>query len=225
MAREVGVGVSSNITGLSMKLLALIGAVILVSSCSPRIPPAPPLTQLQIRELQTRTFDDKDEMLVQKAVINLLQDEGYIVKNAQSDLGLIVAEKQEPIAEVESETSPFLIGLAAAVVVAAVVIAATTSSSKSSSRDRDRKDSERDRNRNNDPQNNTPPPKPVATMTEISVNITTREKNSVVRFSAQRSVLADNGGKISVEQVLDAPFYQNLFSKLDKALFIERAGF
>jgi len=50
-------------------------------------------------------------------------------------------------------------------------------------------------------------------------------ESSLVRFSAQRSVLSDKGTTLSVEQILDAEFYQNLFSHLDKALFLQRSGF
>lgn len=53
----------------------------------------PGKTQLQIREFQTRVFDVSDAKLVMKALINVLQDNGFIVKNAVPDLGLISAEK------------------------------------------------------------------------------------------------------------------------------------
>lgn len=206
----------------AIRPLAIVGTLVLVTACGTPVPPKPPLTQLQVREMQTRSFDMTDDHKVQKAVLNLLQDEGFIVKNAQPNLGLLVAEKQEPIQQPDSDVNPILIGIAAAVVVAAVVIAATSGSSSSKGK---AKSSTKSSTR---PDNDPPPPpepKPIANMTEITVNVTTHAKSSVVRFSAQRSVLSDRGGKLSVEQVLDAEFYQRLFSKLDKALFIERAGF
>ena len=43
--------------------------------------PEPQKTQLQIIEFQTRTFQVKDQKLVLKAMLNVLQDDGYIVKN------------------------------------------------------------------------------------------------------------------------------------------------
>lgn len=52
-----------------------------------------PLTQLQVREIQTREFDTKDSKLVTKSMMNVLQDDGFILKNVVSDLGLISAEK------------------------------------------------------------------------------------------------------------------------------------
>jgi len=53
----------------------------------------PDRSPLQVREVQTRTFEESDTKSVMKAMINVLQDEGYIVKNAVLDLGLLTAEK------------------------------------------------------------------------------------------------------------------------------------
>ncbi|MEW6675181.1 MAG: hypothetical protein AB1348_04075 [Nitrospirota bacterium] len=64
----------------------------------------PPKTQLQIREFQTRTYDTSDTKMVMKAMLNVLQDEGFIVKNAVPELGLLTAEKQ---VDVESKTEAF----------------------------------------------------------------------------------------------------------------------
>ena len=54
----------------------------------------PPTTQLQIREFQTRSYETKDVKMVMKAALNVLQDDGYIVKNAEAELGLITATKE-----------------------------------------------------------------------------------------------------------------------------------
>jgi len=67
--------------------------------------PTVPKTQLQIREFQTRTYDTSDSRMVMKATLNVLQDEGFIVKNAVPELGLLTAEKQ---IDVESKTEAFL---------------------------------------------------------------------------------------------------------------------
>ncbi|MCE5316881.1 MAG: hypothetical protein LLG04_05900 [Parachlamydia sp.] len=53
----------------------------------------PEMTQLQIREIQTREFEVCDVKLVMKGMMNVLQDDGFIIKNAVSDLGLLTAEK------------------------------------------------------------------------------------------------------------------------------------
>jgi hypothetical protein len=50
-------------------------------------------TQLQTREFQTKSYETKDSKMVMKAMLNVLQDDKYIVKNAVLDLGLLSAEK------------------------------------------------------------------------------------------------------------------------------------
>lgn len=68
----------------------------LIASCvTTGAPPAK--TQLQIRETQTRTFDTQNTKPVMKALINVLQDDGYSIKNADADLGFISAMKETDI--------------------------------------------------------------------------------------------------------------------------------
>ena len=52
-----------------------------------------PMTQLEIREIQTRTFENKDSKAVLKEMINVLQDDAFIVKHANLELGLLSGEK------------------------------------------------------------------------------------------------------------------------------------
>jgi hypothetical protein len=75
--------------------LALLAAM-LAAGCA--VPQEPERTQLEIREFQTRDFDTADPKLVMKAMLNVLQDEGYVVKNAVVDLGLITAAKETDLA-------------------------------------------------------------------------------------------------------------------------------
>lgn len=64
-----------------------------------------PITQLQVREVQTREFDTCDTKLIMKSMMNVLQDEGFIIKNAVADLGLLSAEKN---IDVENKSSAIL---------------------------------------------------------------------------------------------------------------------
>jgi hypothetical protein len=57
-------------------------------------PAAPLKTQLEIREFQTRDYDTSDMKMVMKSLLNVLQDDGYIVKVANVDLGLLSATKE-----------------------------------------------------------------------------------------------------------------------------------
>jgi hypothetical protein len=67
-----------------------------------------PKTQLEIREYQTREYDTKDVKMVMKSLLNVLQDDGFIVKNANVDLGLISATKE---VNVENKTEAVLLSL------------------------------------------------------------------------------------------------------------------
>lgn len=69
-------------------LIGLIGG----SACTHRSSEEP-LTQLQIREIQTRTFEKKNAKAVLKEMLNVLQDDAFIVKHANLDLGLLSGEK------------------------------------------------------------------------------------------------------------------------------------
>jgi hypothetical protein len=52
-----------------------------------------PMAQLQKRQFQTRTFSANTETSLMKGVLNVLQDEGYIVYNVNSVLGFIYGVK------------------------------------------------------------------------------------------------------------------------------------
>jgi len=59
--------------------------------------PTPQKTQLQIREFQTRSYETNNSKMVMKAMLNVLQDNGFIIKNAVLDLGLLSAVKEVDI--------------------------------------------------------------------------------------------------------------------------------
>lgn len=70
--------------------------LLISSGCTPaRIEPQK--TQLEIREMQTRSYTSKNLKLVMKAVINALQDDGFIIKGADKELGFISASKEVDI--------------------------------------------------------------------------------------------------------------------------------
>lgn len=83
---------------------SLLIPLLLLSGCIPRVE-EPPVTQLQIREIQSREFDVSDTKIVMKSMMNVLQDEGFIIKNAVLDLGLLCAEKN---IDIENKFQAFL---------------------------------------------------------------------------------------------------------------------
>ena len=52
-----------------------------------------PQTQLEKRQFQTRSYDGTNKTVVMKAMLNVLQDEGFIVNNANPMLGFISGSK------------------------------------------------------------------------------------------------------------------------------------
>lgn len=52
-----------------------------------------PLTQLEKRQFQTKTYPASDNLIAMKAILNVLQDEGFIVYNVNSLLGYIYGVK------------------------------------------------------------------------------------------------------------------------------------
>ena len=83
--------------------LPLISFTLVFSGCVAA--PRQEKTQLQIREFQTRSYDTTDFRMVMKAVMNALQDQDFIIKQAELELGFITAQKE---LDVENATESFL---------------------------------------------------------------------------------------------------------------------
>lgn len=67
--------------------------VVFLTGCAMHSVSDTPLTQLEVREIQSREYDTCNTKLVMKSMMNVLQDEGFIIKNAVAELGLLSAEK------------------------------------------------------------------------------------------------------------------------------------
>lgn len=173
----------------------LLAALTLVAGCTAGV--RPQKTQLEVREYQTRTFDTPDTKLVMKAMLNVLQDDGYVVKNAVVDLGLITAAKEIDIAPGRSGPSGGDIfgGLGGTVIFGGrggVVVG---------------------------PQ--APPTYSKTEVRDFTGNISEFGKQTKVRVSFQRKVLDNRGDVVEVEPIGDAAFYQDFFSRMDKSLYLQ----
>jgi hypothetical protein len=169
-------------------LLALLAA-----GCTAAV--EPPQTQLQVREYQTRTFDTADHRMVMKAMLNVLQDDGYVVKNAVVDLGLITAAKDIDVAPGRSGSD----GLFGGTIVlgggpGGVIFGGPQS------RPSYRKTETRD----------------------FTGNVSEFGNQTKVRVSFQRKVLDNRGDVVAVEPIEDPVFYQDFFSRMDKSLFLQK---
>lgn len=74
---------------LSIVLLILLGTCVVEAKNT-----APIMSVLEKREVQTRVFELSDEIHVMKAVVNTLQDNGFIIQSIEPELGHIHAKKE-----------------------------------------------------------------------------------------------------------------------------------
>jgi hypothetical protein len=180
-------------------IIGALGAIVLTSCTIVNQQPPPPKTQLQIREFQTREFDTNDVKLVMKAVINTLQDEGFVVKNAVADLGLITASKELQISggSNTSSGSDYWTDVF-------VKMFGGKNSSSSGSREQPRFNKFK--------------------IVEASVNVTEMGQRCKVRANFLAKVIDNQGDPSEVYTIDDVKFYQDFFSKVDKGVFLQRQG-
>ena len=141
----------------------------------------PPKTQLQIREFQTRTYETNDVRMVMKAMLNVLQDDGFIVKNANVELGLFNATKE---VDITNKWEVF-----------GAVLATSKYQTPRWAKNR---------------------------VIEATANISEFGKQCRVRINFQTKDMDNLGGVRQVGEIRDEKFYQDFFSKVDKAIFLQK---
>ncbi len=171
-----------------MRILFLlcIFVVSALSGCQMQ-PPKPPLTQLQLRQLQSRSYENRDFITSMRAVINALLDEGFIIKNADKDLGFIQATKDIEIAGEIGPAVDIFGGFGGVGVWG----------------------NQQQRWRN-------------SSQIDCSGTLTKVGNSTNVRLIFQRKTLDNFGVPMGIELIEDPEYYQNVFVKIDKSLFLER---
>lgn len=178
------------------RLLLASACAVLAAAGGCSTPPKPPKTQLEVRQFQTRDFDTNDEKLVMKAMLNVLQDDGYVVKNAVVDLGLITATK-------ETDLSPGRSGSQASGIDflgGGFVFGGGTTVFGTQAEQRFRK----------------------TEVVDFTGNVSEFGAQTKVRVSFQSKVLDNRGDVVAVTAVDDAEFYQDFFARMDKSLFLQK---
>ena len=89
-----------------MRILTFI-LLLFLASCG-RTHEDPVVAQMRVRAMQSRTFVGHDPKTVFKEVLTVLQDEGYIVKNVSSELGVLTAELDTNIEKISSKFWAYL---------------------------------------------------------------------------------------------------------------------
>lgn len=172
---------SSNFLKYFLHSIAFLISFILVGCVStPTPPPVPEMTQLQIRQLQTREYSSTEYITVMKAVISAFQDEGFIITNANSELGLITSGME--IFEEDKATKQWIefwygSGMGT-----------------------------------------------YQTTKRFEASATVRQHGDVirVRINVVAKAISNTGGIIWSQPVYDSKVYQGLFSKIDKAVYLEK---
>ena len=141
-----------------------------------------PMTQLEKRQFQTRTYDSSDKALVMKAMLNVLQDEGFIVYNANPLLGFIYGVKDFDTSDPNIDISKEF-GLSKARLNMNGVRVATV---------------------------------------ETTANVTEYGKSMRVRVNFKRKLLNVYGNAQFIDDINDKNYYQEFFSKVDKAIFLQK---
>jgi len=160
------------------RILPFICCLLFAAGCAKELKPEPEKTQLEIREFQTRTFDVDNMRMVMKSVLNVLQDDNYIVKNVALDLGFLTATKEE---DVEDSSEKFWSQFTRA--------------------------------------NEARWPK--HRIIEATVNVSDFGKQVRIRVNFQAKILDNRGSVVTVNQITDEKFYQDIFAKVDKGIFLQ----
>lgn len=190
-------------------LFSVFALTFLISGCvvidkQRTTPPQPQQTQLQKRQYQQREFDSADVKQVMKAVLSVLQDDGFIVKNAVVDLGFLSAIKETQIS------------------------GGSSSSSRPSSASSDDfwesifRAMGRGNSRSTSRTNAEPVRYEKFKNVEATIYVEEFGKKIRIRASFTGKILDDRGDPLQVYEVDDMKFYQEFFLKIDKGLFIQR---
>lgn len=206
------------------KLINIITLVFFFNACSTTT--NPPKTQLQVREYQTRYFEVNDKNIIMKAIVNTLLDDGYIIKNVNTELGIITAEKgsslkeEDKSKEEKSGISPVIgVIIVGAIIILTLGIVLLALKSKGS----DSKDSSGKGSSSSSSQSSS---KEVLyeknKIIETTINVSEFSSGYKVRAVFQKKVLNNRGEITSIENIDDIKFYQDFFSKLDKSIFLQK---
>lgn len=157
-----------------------------LSSCMPETPKPPPLpnmSQLEIRQMQTRQYPSLDQTRALKAVIAALQDQGFTITMVDNKLGLVTASMD--ITKVDKATKEW----------SAWFSYAPTSAI-------------------------------YQTALHFLANATVRndDKLTVIRISIVEQSKTNTGGVLWSQPLYDQKIYQEIFSKIEKSLFLEKAN-
>ena len=167
---------------VSRWLLLTLSVLFILGGCSSTDKPASTegMSQLEIRQLQSRSYSGTGEKTVMKAVIAALQDEGFIISTANQELGLITASME---VNDEDKGSKQWVEL---------WYGKGMGNYQTTRR------------------------------YDASATVQAKDEDIRVRINITAKAMTNSGGIIWSQTVADPAFYQAIFSKIDKSLFLEK---
>lgn len=191
------------------RFIPYLFCIVFAVSCVPHTqPPEPEKTQLEIRECQTRTFEVNDYSGVMKSILDVLQDDGFMVKNASSDLGFLSATKEvglnAPYWARNNDDPSFDRASDAEFGIGFSLGRGIGLKSRFPSNRRAK------------------PSHPTHKCIEATINVSQFGEKVRVRASFQSKVFDNNEAVMRVEHITDEQFYQDFFIKVDKGIFLQQ---
>ena len=170
------------------------------------------LSQLELRDIQTRYFDTGNTELVMKAAINTLQDSGYTIQEIDPELGYMRARKYYKGRHTDKKR---LAGWSALLALTATYTVFSYGTAAGTMIDPTRRIANELKDK--------------TVVVDTNVNIEKFGKNRTkVRFVAVQKVLLNADGysfvksaPMKVMRVYDPAVYQEFFSQIDKSIFYE----
>ena len=153
---------------------------------------------LELREIQSRTYEDVTEIEILSASSGVLQDLGYAIDEVEKDLGVLSASKR---ASAKDEIE--IVGKIALDVLDCLVTFMLGCEDDAYQSSKDVQDIK---------------------MTLVVLPDLKKERTHRVRITMQRLVWMKSGDLHKQETILDAEVYQAFFDKLSKSVFLEKEG-
>ena len=153
---------------------------------------------LELREIQSRTYEDVTEIEILSASSAVLQDLGYAIDEVEKDLGVLSASKRA-----SAKDDLEIAGKIALDVLDCLVTFMIGCEDDAYQSSKDVQD---------------------IRMTLVVLPDLNKERTHRVRVTMQRIVWAKSGDLYQQETIVDPLVYQAFFDKLSKSVFLEKEG-
>ena len=153
---------------------------------------------LELREVQSRTYEDVTEIEILSASSAVLQDLGYAIDEVEKDLGVLSASKRASARDEAEIIGKIAVDVAQCILTFGLGCEGDMYASANDVQD--------------------------IRITLVVLPDPDEESTHRVRLTMQRVVWMRNGEIAEQETVVDATVYQAFFDKLSKSVFLEKEG-